>query len=267
LLQARYYDGSKGEFLSEDPVFWGDPRKQDLQNPQDLNSYSYGAGNPITRSDPSGLWFKELATGQQSWSGFKGEWNMAASQLSQDSSTWNFAMTHPVATGMLVVGPLSGVAAASGIEGFAAARAATTPLGVSAAYRAKQAFAGLVYLALGGSTLSAVPDGVDGLRQGDPNNPSTYFGTSLSLMGNVVPGMVGGRLGAVADANQMANMITKPFGSSGSIAYSNSMQMRVGLTNVYNAAAGSSNANKLWVTPNGAVVTWAGGVVAGGIKQ
>jgi hypothetical protein len=23
LLQARYYDGSKGGFLSEDPVFWG----------------------------------------------------------------------------------------------------------------------------------------------------------------------------------------------------------------------------------------------------
>jgi hypothetical protein len=25
LLQARYYDGSKGEFLSEDHVFLGDP--------------------------------------------------------------------------------------------------------------------------------------------------------------------------------------------------------------------------------------------------
>ena len=79
-LQARYYDGSKGQFLSEDPVFWGDPKKQNLQNPQDLNSYSYAAGNPIVRSDPSGLWFQELATGQQSWSGFKSEWNMAASQ-------------------------------------------------------------------------------------------------------------------------------------------------------------------------------------------
>jgi len=25
-LQARYYDGSKGEFLSEDPVFLADPK-------------------------------------------------------------------------------------------------------------------------------------------------------------------------------------------------------------------------------------------------
>src|SRR5216683_1244288 len=54
LLQARYYDGSKGEFLSEDPVFLGDPRQQVLTDPQSLNSYSYGNNNPITKSDPSG---------------------------------------------------------------------------------------------------------------------------------------------------------------------------------------------------------------------
>jgi hypothetical protein len=40
LLQARYYDGSKGAFLSEDPVFFGDPRSQVLTDPQSLNSYS-----------------------------------------------------------------------------------------------------------------------------------------------------------------------------------------------------------------------------------
>ena len=33
-LQARYYDGSKGEFLSEDPVFLGDPKQQTLTDPQ-----------------------------------------------------------------------------------------------------------------------------------------------------------------------------------------------------------------------------------------
>jgi RHS repeat-associated protein len=53
-LQARYYDGSKGEFLSEDPVFLGDPKSQDLQNPQNLNSYSYAIDNPINKSDPLG---------------------------------------------------------------------------------------------------------------------------------------------------------------------------------------------------------------------
>jgi RHS repeat-associated protein len=56
LLQARYYDGGgKGEFLSEDPVFLGDPKQQVLADPQSLNSYSYGNDNPITKSDPTGL--------------------------------------------------------------------------------------------------------------------------------------------------------------------------------------------------------------------
>jgi RHS repeat-associated protein len=53
-LQARYYDGSKGDFLSEDPVFLGDPKQQTLTDPQSLNSYSYGNDDPITKSDPSG---------------------------------------------------------------------------------------------------------------------------------------------------------------------------------------------------------------------
>jgi RHS repeat-associated protein len=39
-LQARYYDGSKGAFLSEDPVFLGHSKQQVLADPQSLNSYS-----------------------------------------------------------------------------------------------------------------------------------------------------------------------------------------------------------------------------------
>src|SRR5499427_312230 len=53
-LQARYYDSGKGDFLSEDPVFLGDPKQQVLTDPQSLNSYSYGNDNPITKSDPDG---------------------------------------------------------------------------------------------------------------------------------------------------------------------------------------------------------------------
>ena len=67
LLQARYYDGSKGEFLSEDPSFLavGNPgqlkqltqqeQQQFLLDPQQMNSYGYGRDNPISKSDPSGL--------------------------------------------------------------------------------------------------------------------------------------------------------------------------------------------------------------------
>jgi len=58
LLQARYYDGSKGEFLSEDPVSLGDPKQQVLADPQGLNSYSEIVGGlrppaPYALSHPS----------------------------------------------------------------------------------------------------------------------------------------------------------------------------------------------------------------------
>src|SRR6266478_10042408 len=64
LLQARYYDGSKGEFLSEDPVFLGDPKQQALTDPQSLNSYSYANDNPITKSDPTGKCAEDGCVGE-----------------------------------------------------------------------------------------------------------------------------------------------------------------------------------------------------------
>ena len=40
--------------MSEDPVFWGEPKQQNLGDPQSLNTYSYSTNNPITKKDPSG---------------------------------------------------------------------------------------------------------------------------------------------------------------------------------------------------------------------
>jgi RHS repeat-associated protein len=57
-LNARYYDGTRGQFISQDPVFWevGITRdgKKVLINPQAQNSYSYAGNNPITQKDPDG---------------------------------------------------------------------------------------------------------------------------------------------------------------------------------------------------------------------
>jgi RHS repeat-associated protein len=53
-MQARYYSGARGQFLSEDPLFIGSPAKQDLSNPQGLNPYVYALDNPITNRDPNG---------------------------------------------------------------------------------------------------------------------------------------------------------------------------------------------------------------------
>jgi RHS repeat-associated protein len=51
-LQARYQDPQRGQFLSQDPVFWSTSQK--LDKPQTLNSYSYANGNPITNKDADG---------------------------------------------------------------------------------------------------------------------------------------------------------------------------------------------------------------------
>jgi RHS repeat-associated protein len=53
-LNARYYNATQGQFLSEDPVFLGNPNQQNLSDPQSLNTYSYSENNPITKCDPSG---------------------------------------------------------------------------------------------------------------------------------------------------------------------------------------------------------------------
>jgi RHS repeat-associated protein len=54
-LNARYLNSQQGQFLSEDPVFLGNPSQQNLQDPQSLNSYSYAENNPLTKKDPTGL--------------------------------------------------------------------------------------------------------------------------------------------------------------------------------------------------------------------
>ena len=55
---ARYLDPNRGQFLSQDPVFWEVGLTRDgrnvLANPQALTSYGYANGNPITNKDAEG---------------------------------------------------------------------------------------------------------------------------------------------------------------------------------------------------------------------
>ena len=54
LLNARYYNGNQGQFISQDPVFLSNPTNQHLDNPQSLNAYSYAEDNPIVNEDTNG---------------------------------------------------------------------------------------------------------------------------------------------------------------------------------------------------------------------
>ncbi|TAL49066.1 RHS repeat-associated core domain-containing protein [Patescibacteria group bacterium] len=66
-LNARYYDGRIGRFVSQDPSFLaigysqglkkltGQDQSFFLSNPQTLNSYAYADNNPIVNKDPNGL--------------------------------------------------------------------------------------------------------------------------------------------------------------------------------------------------------------------
>ncbi|MFC5290282.1 RHS repeat-associated core domain-containing protein [Actinokineospora guangxiensis] len=51
-LGAREYDPELGRFISADPIV-------DLRDAQQMNGYAYGHNNPVSRSDPSGLYDPE----------------------------------------------------------------------------------------------------------------------------------------------------------------------------------------------------------------
>ncbi len=66
-LNARYYDSGRGQFTSQDPVFWEINQTPDgirvLTNPQTLNSYSYAGNNPVVYKDASGRLYGEASVG------------------------------------------------------------------------------------------------------------------------------------------------------------------------------------------------------------
>jgi RHS repeat-associated protein len=126
-LGARYMDTSVGRFVSEDPSFLvlgdagrtqamtGQDMNSVLADPQSLNSYAYARNNPITKIDPNGRWYKELLTGNQSWSSFMGEVGEATQYM---GSGWQTAMDHPYAAG-------AAVGVAGGLAAYGAAAAIT----------------------------------------------------------------------------------------------------------------------------------------------
>ena len=133
--------------------------------------------------------------------GFSSSSLVKAEELSQDNPGWNFAFTHPYAAGLAAVGPLSGVAAASGGEAAYAFWMAAAP-GVGGAFAAQQTFAGLVYSALAPNSLGSIGGTINDLSKVNSRKPSTAAPSALSFGFNVGPAIAGGYAGAISDAYQ-----------------------------------------------------------------
>jgi RHS repeat-associated protein len=216
-LNARYYNGSQGQFTSEDPTFLaiGNPNQiqqtsqqqqnQLLMDPQSLNSYSYSRDNHIIIEDPSGKWYQQFLTGQQSWPSFQLELGDAANELSQESPSWNFAFDHPYASGA-VTGLLAVPVAESGTAAVAAFGAAAYP-GVGAAYAAQQAFAGTVYAALSLGAVGGISDTFNSFSQVNFTNPSSIFPAGANLTVQVAPAFAGDYVNALSDIYQLVSLI------------------------------------------------------------
>jgi RHS repeat-associated protein len=270
-LQARYYESARGQFLSQDPIFLGNPKQQSLSDPQSLNAYNYSSDNPITNSDPKGLYtLWQVASGKATWGQYWGDVDAGAMMMGQEPG-WNFAFNHPITTGALV-GVGSYPALVTGTEGAAALRMATWP-GVSGSFAAQQGFASLVYGALTLDTTLSVPGFVSSLSQFDPHNPSSYLSAAWSLTTGPVVTATGGYPGSIADAFQFASLLNKTLGAAVTNLFSGSVQARTSAAKSFNASLGGGggsssggggqpNGSSLWVTPSGGVVNWNGALIS-----
>jgi RHS repeat-associated protein len=276
-LNARYQDPVRGQFINEDPVFLGSPSQQNLQDPQSLNACSYSEDDPITKEDPLGKdalgdFFYNLVPASEQKS-----LNQFALNLSNGNPAWNFAINHPYTT--------AGIVAAGAIPALYSADSAAAALemakypGVGSAFAAQQTFATVVYSALAAKSALQIPDLIGTFAKANPNSPSSYFPVGLTATEHFGPSIIGdafnGYAGSIYDAYEFAGMLSYTLGSAANNLFSNSVQARTQTAQTFNSAisgrtsgshpsgGGAPNANSLWVTPSGAVVTFGGQLVSG----
>ena len=103
-LNARYYEGSRAQFLSQDPLFLklGTGDHSHLADPQSLQSYAYSRNNPIKFKDPGGEDFIEVGL-SRFWGPYYGSYS-----LRFDAKGIDFAYTGGAGVGS----PVGGLASA-----------------------------------------------------------------------------------------------------------------------------------------------------------
>lgn len=120
-MRARYYDPSRGQFVSQDSAFWEEVERL-LEDPQQLNSYSYARNNPLRYTDPDGRNVKEqLAKIQERINEIREQINALqiaignkAESAYQNNAVARAAMDHPYQAGA-VIGVAGGGLVAGGV--------------------------------------------------------------------------------------------------------------------------------------------------------
>ncbi len=216
---ARYYKGDVGRFISQDPVglALGDTNKMKeiskiepkkyLGDPQSHNVYSYARNNPVRYIDENGEWFKEYATGQQSFNDFTLEIGQAAAQLSDDSQAYDFAISNPGVAGP-IVGITAGAFAAPALASGAATLSvlsADAATGIGLKYAFAKGLEGAVLVHSGGQVLPEVGNLFESFGDFQDNEQ----GSSVDLLKNTaavfVPELLSRKASTIFDLNESIN--------------------------------------------------------------
>jgi RHS repeat-associated protein len=233
-MQARYQNSSRGQFISEDPVFLGDPRQQVLTDPQSQNSYSYANDNPITKSDPSGKCIYDGCVVEGALVlGFAGG---VAAQAFHDASTGDFSRRSVGQN--IATYSLAGTAGAAVAAGTAIAGAEAVGLGLLARVGVTGLTSGVLTAAtdVGANNLLRQPtDNGAVLTDAIGNALSAGFLTILPGVPGALPKSVGSALDIVSKAHAGRAGAEAAFGTSMQMFGSAGYQL-------FNPSRGSSSA-------------------------
>jgi RHS repeat-associated protein len=258
-LNARYYEAARGQFLSQDQVFLGDPKKQNLSDPQTLNSYSYASDNPITKKDPLGLAAYIWANG----AGMTGidTWNKGTYYQTADNAKLNMNAAYAQNNNL-----------GASLGGYLQFKNLVQKGGPwDYLSQANPSAGGRGYFFIGNQLVSAETFG--NYNYGYAGTAGSFPQLTLLLGGGYAQLKAGDYKLSWAtsffdDPKDQANIRAGISGYNQSMvnAVSNfssaSVQARASAVSTFNSRVGaSSNESKLWTTPNGAVVTWTGGSV------
>jgi RHS repeat-associated protein len=244
-LQNRYYNPNQAQFTSEDPTFLavGNPnqvqqltQKQQnilLADPQQLNAYSYGRDNPVTLYDPNGTQAELpllVALGYIFTA-------YSTAQTGVDSYNY-YNMNIKYAN---VTSPEE-------------QEDAKLQLGYDALTEVTGQGLERTGLELSGYALDWLSAGSDAINTLG-GSVYKFFSNLFSQNNNATPNV------SMTPVSQASN---STFNNLYSNLSSNSVQIRQSAVSSINTGSGvsSNSASELWVTPNGAVVTWTGQVIS-----